>query len=156
MALLQSGTTAPDFKGLNLTGPEFSLAGLKGQKSVILLFAPDQITPPMVNPVKAAYDKNRADIEFVTLARKLPGISMAKMFLQSMGVKFPVIYDQKQEVYQLYGVENPIVLYSIDKEGNITNVIQADPKSLNAQVLQEAIDKVKGGNATGQALAEMV
>lgn len=145
MALLQSGATAPDFKGLNLTGQEFSLSGLKGQKAVILLFAPDQITPPMVNPVKAAYDKNRAEIEFVTLARKLPGISMAKMFLQSMGVKFPVIYDQKEEVYKLYGVEKPIVLYAIDKQGNIANVIEADPKGLNPQILQEAIDKVKEG-----------
>lgn len=143
MALLQAGTAAPDFKGQSLTGPEFWLGALKGSKSVILIFAPDQITPPMVNPVKAAYDKNRADVEFVTVARKLPGISMAKMFLQSMGVKFPVIYDQKEEVYKLYGVEQPTVVVAVDKEGNITHVAQADPKILNAQVLQEAIDKAK-------------
>jgi hypothetical protein len=68
---------------------------------------------------------------------------MAKMFLQSMGVKFPVLYDQKEEVYKMYGVEKPIVLISINKEGNITNVLQADPKVLNAQILQEAIDKAK-------------
>ncbi len=143
MALLQVGTPAPTFKGQNLTGPEFRLETLKGQKPVVLIFPPDQISPALTNQTKTMYDKNRGEVEFVVMSRKLPSVAMAKAFLAQFNVKFPVVYDPKQEIYKLYGVENPVAIYAIDREGNIASVVQFDAKGINTGQIEEAIQKAK-------------
>ena len=143
MALLEVGTAAPTFKGQNLTGPDFQLENVKGKKPVVLVFPPDQINPAQTNQTKSVYDKNRNEVEFVVMTRQVPSVAMAKAFLQQLGVKFPVVYDPKQEIYKLYGVEKPAVVYAINKEGNIASVVQFDPKALNVAQLEEAIAKAK-------------
>ncbi len=143
MALLEVGTAAPSFKGQNLTGPEFQMDAVKGQKPVVLIFSPDQINPAQTNATKGVYEKNKNDVEFVIMTRKLPSVAMAKAFLAQFGVKFPVLYDVKQDIYKLYGVENPVVIYAINKEGNIAAVLQFDPKALNPAAVEEAIGKAK-------------
>jgi len=101
MALLEVGVTAPAFKGQNLTGPEFQTENVKGKKPLIIIFSPDQINPVQTNQTKSVYDKNRNDVEFVVMTRKLPSVAMAKAFLAQFNVKFPVLYDPKQEIYKL-------------------------------------------------------
>ncbi len=143
MALLEIGSAAPTFKGMNLLGGEFSLEAVKGTKGVVISFAPDQINPAQVSWAKNLYEKNKADIEMVSIVRKIPSVTMAKAFLQQLGIKSPSVYDQKQEIYQLYGVENPVVIFSINKDGVITNVAQLEPKAFTQTAMQEAIDKAK-------------
>ncbi len=143
MALLQVGQAAPTFKGQNLTGPEFQLENFVGKKGVVLVFAPDQINPAQTTQTKGVYEKNRNDAEVVVMSRKLPSIAMAKAFLAQFGVKFPVIYDPKQEIYQLYGVEKPVAIFAINKEGTIASVVEVDPKGMNTAQLEEAIQKTK-------------
>ena len=143
MALLDVGTAAPDFKGLNLLGGEFALDTVKGTRGVVLSFSPDQINPAQVSWAKNLYEKNKADVEMVSIVRKIPSVSMAKAFLQQLGIKSPAVYDQKQEIFGLYGVENPVVIYSINKEGVITNVAQIEPKAFNQAAMEDAIAKAK-------------
>lgn len=143
MALLEVGSAAPTFKGMNLLGGEFSLENVKGTKGVVLSFSPDQINPAQVSWAKNLYEKNKADIEMVSIVRKIPSVTMAKAFLQQLGLKSPALYDQKQEIFQLYGVETPVVIYSINKEGVITNVAQIEPKAFNQAAMEAAILKAK-------------
>ncbi len=139
MALLATGTPAPTFKGMNLTGPEINLENYKGKKSVVLIFAPDRVDPAQTNQVKALYNKIKDKAEVVTASRKVPSVAMAKAFLQQLGVKFPTLYDPQMVVYKLYGVENPAVVYIIDPQGNIVYAAQSDPAKMDMKVLEEAI-----------------
>src|SRR5262245_59316608 len=143
MALLEVGATAPDFKGMNLMGGEFSLDAVKGQKGIVLTFSPDQINPAQVSWVKNLYEKNKTDVEIISITRKIPSVTMAKAFLQQLGIKFPVVYDQKQDVFMLYGVENPVVIYAVNKEGVVTSAVQLDPKAFNQAAVEEAVAKAK-------------
>lgn len=143
MALLEVGAAAPTFKGQNLTGPDFDLDKVKGNKPVVLIFPPDQINPSQTNQTKVVYEKTRNNVEFVVMARQIPGVSMAKMFLQQLGVKFPVVYDPKQEVYKLYGVDKPAVIYAINRDGTIAAALEFEPKAMNPAAIEEAISKAK-------------
>lgn len=139
MALLAAGTAAPTFKGMNLTGPEIDLENYKGKKAVVLIFAPDRIDPTQTNAVKSLYMKYRDRAELITVSRKVPSISMAKMFLQQLGVTFPTLYDPSMAVYKMYGVENPAAIFIIDAPGNIVYSAQADASKVDIKALEEAI-----------------
>lgn len=139
MALLAPGTPAPTFKGTNLTGPEVNLEDYKGKKSVILLFAPDRVDPGQTNAMKGLWTKYREKAEIITVSRKVPSVSMAKAFLQQLGVKFPTFYNPAQDVYKAYGVENPAAVFIIDPNGNIVYSAQADPNKMDIKALEEAI-----------------
>lgn len=143
MALLEVGSPAPTFKGMNLLGGEFSLDTVKGMRGVVISFSPDQINPAQVSWAKNIYEKNKADVEMVSIVRKVPSVTMAKAFLQQLGLKSPAVYDQRQEIFQLYGVENPVVIYSINKDGVITNIAQMEPKAFNQAAMEDAIAKAK-------------
>ncbi len=139
MALLTVGTAAPVFKGTNLTGPEINLENYKGKKSVVLIFAPDRVDPTQTNAVKALYTKFKDKAEIITASRKVPSISMAKAFLQGMGVKFPTLYDPTMSVYKLYGVENPAAVFIVDPGGMIVYSAASDANKVDPKALEEAI-----------------
>ena len=143
MALLEIGTPAPAFKGMNVLGGEFDFANVKGTKGIVITFSPDQINPAQVSWAKNLYEKNKTEIEMVSVTRKIPGVTMAKAFLQQLGIKFPVVYDQKQEVFGMYGVENPVVIYGINKEGVIAYAVQLEVKDFKQAAVEEAIAKSK-------------
>lgn len=143
MALLEVGSAAPAFKGMNLLGGEFNLDTVKGAKGIVLTFSPDQINPAQVSWAKNLYDKNKTDIEMVSITRKIPSVTMAKAFLMQLGIKFPVVYDQKQEVFGMYGVETPVVIYGINKEGVVTYAAQLELKDFKQAAVEEAIAKAK-------------
>lgn len=153
MALLETGQMAPTFKGQNLTGPEFHLENLKGNKPLVLVFGPDQVNPVQTKVTAGVYNKVRNDVEIVIMSRKLPSVAMAKAFLAQYGLKCPVVYDPKQEVYKMYGVEKPVVIFSIDKDGNIKNVAEYDPRGMSTAQLEEAAAKAKGTVETPAAAA---
>ncbi|MBI3538427.1 MAG: TlpA family protein disulfide reductase [Chloroflexi bacterium] len=139
MPLLAPGTLAPNFKGINLTGPEINLENYKDKKTVALVFAPDRVDPGATNQVKAVYLKHRDQIELITVTRKIPGIAMAKAFLQQLGVNFPTLYDPAMNVYKAYGVENPVAMFIIDPTGTIVFSAQADADKVDVKTLDDAI-----------------
>jgi len=124
-------------------GGEFTPDSVKGTRGMVLAFSPDQINPAQVSWAKNLYEKTKQDVEMVTVVRKIPSVSMAKAFLQQLGLKSPSLYDQKQEIFQLYGVENPVVLYSINKDGVVVDAVQLDPKAFNQAAMETAIEKAK-------------
>ncbi len=139
MALLAPGTPAPTFKGSNLTGPEINLENYKGKKPVVLIFAPDRVDPTQTKQVAQLYSKIKDKAEIIIASRKVPSVSMAKAFLMQLGVKFPTLYDPTMTVYKMYGVENPVVVYIIDPEGNIVFSEQTDASKVDPKVLEQAI-----------------
>ncbi len=141
---ISTGQSAPSFKGQNLTGPEFQLDNVKGNKPIVLIFGPDMVNPVQTKQTAGVYNKVRNDVEMIIMSRKLPSVMMAKAFLAQYGLKCPVVYDPKQEVYKLYGVEKPVVVFSIDKSGNIVNVAEYDPRGMTAAQLEEAVAKARG------------
>jgi len=70
-------------------------------------------------------------------------VTMAKAFLMQLGIKFPVVYDQKQEVFGLYGVETPVVIYGINKDGVVTYAAQLEVKDFKQASIEEAIANAK-------------
>ena len=139
MAILTAGTPAPTFKGTNLTGPEINLENYKGKKAVVLIFAPDRVDPTQTNAVKTLANKGKDKVELITASRKVPSVSMAKAFLQQLGVKFPTLYDPGMAVYKMYGVENQVAIFIIDVNGNIVYSAQTDPAKVDIKALEEAI-----------------
>ena len=138
MTLLAAGSPAPTFKGVNLTGPEINFENYKGKKPVVLIFSSSRVDPAQINAVKGMWLKHREKAEIVTISYKLPSVSMAKQFMQSMGAKFPAMYDPSQAVYKAFGVENPVAIIVIDANGNVVYSAESlDTKDTKA--LEDAI-----------------
>ncbi len=138
MAVLTPGTPAPMFKAMNLTGPEINLENYKGKKPVVLMFSSTRVDPAQIAQVRDLWKKYREKVEIITISFKLPSVSMAKAFMQQMGAKFPATYDPAQNIYKMYGVENPVAIVVIDVNGNVAYAAEAlDTK--DTKTLEEAI-----------------
>jgi peroxiredoxin len=142
MALLTPGTPAPMFKCMNLTGPEINLEGYKGKKPVVLMFSSTRVDPAQIGQVRDLWKKHREKVEIITISFKLPSVSMAKSFMLQMGAKFPATYDPAQNLYKLYGIENPVGIVVVDTNGNIAYAAEAldakDTKTLENAILEHA------------------
>lgn len=119
MALLGPETQAPEIEGENLTGDAVKLADYKGKRSVVLLFPPVNVDPARVNATKSLYQDVRDGVEIIAVYKKFPSKQMAKMFLQQMGVNFPVLLDESGAAYEAYGVEKPPAAFFVNQEGEI-------------------------------------
>ena len=138
MTLIAVGTPAPNFKCMNLTGPEFNLETYKGKKPVILMFSSTRIDPGQIKAVAELYKKHREKAEIISISFKLPSVSAAKYTMQQLGAKFPATYDPAQNIYKLYGVENPVGLVVVDVNGTVSYAAEAlDPKDTKG--LEQAI-----------------
>ena len=140
MALLAPGTPAPMFKAMSLTGPEINLESYKGKKPVVLMFSSTRVDPAQIGAVRDLWKKHREKVEIITISFKLPSVSMAKAFMQQMGAKFPATFDPAQNIYKMYGVENPVGIVVVDINGNIAYAAEAldakDTKTLENAILQ--------------------
>lgn len=119
MALLDAGTPAPEIEAENLTGNPVKLADYKGKRSVVLLFPPVNVDPARINATKALYRNVQNKVEIIAVQKTVPSKQMAKMFLQQMGVQFPVLLDESGAAFQAYGVEKPPAAFFINVAGEI-------------------------------------
>lgn len=119
MPLLEPGTLAPEIDAENLTGDPIKLSDLKGQRGVVLLFPPVNVDPARINATKALYAKYRDSVELIAVQKTVPSKPMAKMFLQQLGVTFPVLLDESGASFAAYGVEKPPAAFFINREGEI-------------------------------------
>jgi peroxiredoxin len=135
MALITVGSPAPAFKVPNLTGPEINLESYKGVKPVVILFSSSRIDPAQIAGVRDIWKKNKEKVEVISISYKLPGVSAAKTFMMQLGAKFPATFDPDQKLYKLYGVENPIAVVGVNKDGNVAfvqeNIDSKDTKPIN-------------------------
>ncbi|OGO43488.1 MAG: hypothetical protein A2Z04_07140 [Chloroflexi bacterium RBG_16_57_9] len=140
MPLLTPGTPAPDFQAQNLTGPDVSLAALKGQKPIVLVFPPANVDAGRINATKGLYERIKGDVEVLVMQRFVPTVAMAKVFLQQLGVTFPVLLDDTGAVHKLYGVEKPFVTYYIDQAGNIVHASgPEDPGAGTVEAMEQGV-----------------
>ena len=123
MALLSAGSPAPELEAENLTGGPVKLADYKGKRPVVLFFPPMNVDPVRINQTKALYEKMRDKVEFVAVQRSVPSKQMAKMFLQQMGVQFPVLLDESGAISAAYGVEKPPAAFFINVAGEIVAAV---------------------------------
>ncbi len=119
MALLEAGTPAPEIEAENLTGGPVKLANYKGKRPVVLVFPPVNVDPARINATKNIYQSLRDKVELIAVQKTVPSKQMAKMFLQQMGVQFPVLLDESGAAFKAYGVEKPPAVFYINAAGVI-------------------------------------
>lgn len=137
MTLLGPGSQAPDIEAENLTGDSVKLADYKGERSVVLLFPPVNVDPGRVNATTSLYQDIRDDVEIIAVYKSFPSKQMAKMFLQQMGVKFPVLLDESGAALEAYGVEKPPAAFFINKDGElVASGAEGEVEEIRANVEQ--------------------
>ena len=119
MALLEAGTAAPEIEAENLTGGPVKLADYRGRRPVVLVFPPMVTDPGRVNTYKSFYQRARDNVEIIAVYERFPSKQMAKMFLQQMGVQFPVLLDETGAAFTAYGVEKPPATFYINADGEL-------------------------------------
>jgi peroxiredoxin len=137
MALLNAGAPAPEIDAENLTGGPVKLADYKGKRPVILVFPPVNVDPARINATKILYQNMRDAVELIAVQKTVPSKQMAKMFLQQMGVQFPVLLDESGAACEAYGVEKPPAAFYINTDGEIVaSSTDGDLDQLEAGVKQ--------------------
>src|SRR5687767_1158153 len=111
---------APDFVLDSSTGKPIKLSGLKGQVVMINFWAtwcgPCRQEMPLLDSIYKQYkDKN-----FTLLGVNVePDPKLANDWLKKKPVSFPVLYDVKSDVSNLYQVAGMPSTVFIDKKGNV-------------------------------------
>ena len=125
--LLPVGSEAPAFEAETSTGERVSLADLRGQRAVLLMFYPADDTPGCTRQMCAARDEGSM-YEAAGVARfgvNPGGIASHRRFVDKYSLDFPLIIDRGGDIAAAYGVrrENGGVgraTYIIDRDGRIT------------------------------------
>ena len=132
--MLELGTKAPLFEAPLDDGSTFRLAGLAGEKNVVLYFYPKDFTAGCTKEAcdfRDGHDSIRAlDAVIVGISRDSPESHRA--FKQSYGLDFPLASDldgsmhDLYEVDRLWGVVPRRITYVIDKQGIIRAAFRHD------------------------------
>ena len=102
--MLEEGTKAPEFKGLNQNGEEISLSQFSGKK-VILYFYPKDNTPGCtaescnLNDNYEYWQNNGYEV----IGISPDSVQSHKKFEDKHGFKFNLIADTEKEILQAYG-----------------------------------------------------
>lgn len=103
--MLQIGSKAPAFKGINQKGETISLADFKGKK-VILYFYPKDNTPGCTAEACSLNDKNAYFLEkgIVVIGVSADSVPSHVKFADKYGLAFNLIADTEKEILQAYEV----------------------------------------------------
>lgn len=152
MALLEKGSVAPDFKGLNQNNESISLADFKGKK-LILYFYPKDDTPGCTAESCNLSDNYDAWIEkgYEVVGVSPDSVASHKKFAEKYGLKFNLIADTEKEILQAYGVWGEKNMYGKKYMGVIrtTYVINEDG------VIEEVFEKVQTKDHTNQIIKSL-
>ena len=140
MALLEAGNAAPEISADNLTGGPIRIEDYQDKRAVVVVFPPVNVDPARVKAFNTLYQNIRDDVEIIAVYKKFPSKQMAKMFLQQMGVQFPVLLDESGAAYEAYGVEKPPAAFYVDKDGNIvTSSAEDDLDKIEESIKQQLL-----------------
>ena len=131
------GYYAPDFTLIDTSGHTLRLSSIK--KPVLLSFwtswcGPCRIeTPQLIKLYKAYHGKFEVVAVNVTLNDKKEN---ARTFIDFFGVPYPVVFDEKGDVTELYKVQGYPTNIFIDGNGKITRIEMGvlPPEQLNAVI----------------------
>lgn len=101
--MLQIGSKAPLFKGINQNGETISLADFKGKK-VILYFYPKDNTPGCTAEACSLNDKNAFFLEkgIVVIGVSADSVASHGKFTEKFALSFNLIADTEKEILQAY------------------------------------------------------
>jgi peroxiredoxin Q/BCP len=164
MALLLTGSPAPDFIVNDQNGEPFHLGDYRGKK-VVLYFYPKDLTEACTNQACSLRDNYCA---LLNKGYTIVGISSNdekthRKFIAREKLPFLLLADVDKHVHHLYGtwIEKQMygrhfmgtarVTYIINEEGIITDVIEkVDTKNHAAQILGEPIPPKSRAKSTAQ------
>ena len=125
-ALASSGMTgqmAPDFVLKSSTGENLRLSEYRGDVVMINFWAtwcgPCRQEMPLLDELYARYSR----VGFSLLGVNIDDDSRRAMqMVEELGVRFPILFDERKEVNKLYKVDAMPVTILLDREGNIRYV----------------------------------
>lgn len=131
------GEKAPDFELETLTGDTVKLSDYRGKKVMLNFWA--TWCPPCkeeMPDMEQLYQENGEEV--VILAVNIDPQLNVQKFVSEMGITFPVLLDEKDEVNTKYQVLTIPTTYFIDKQGIIRNkYLSAMTKELMEQYIDE-------------------
>ena len=117
------GQVAPDFVLKSSAGENLRLSEHRGDVVMINFWAtwcgPCRQEMPLLDDLYSRYER----VGFTLLGVNIDDDSRRAMqMIEELGVKFPVLFDERKEVSQLYEVEAMPVTVLVDREGNVRYV----------------------------------
>lgn len=118
-----SGLPAPDFVLKSSTGENLRLSEYLGDVVLINFWAtwcgPCRQEMPLLDQLYTRYER----VGFSLLGVNIDDDSARAMeMIRELGVSFPVLFDARKEVSQLYNVDAMPVTVLVDREGNVRYV----------------------------------
>lgn len=122
---LQEGEKAPNFALTTLEGETVQLSDYRG-KAVLLNFwgtwcEPCRTEMPALQIAYNEYKKQGFEVLAVNIAETDVAVSS---FVQQYQLNFPVLMDRNREVTELYDIVPIPSSFFIDKEGNISKIVE--------------------------------
>jgi len=117
------GQAAPDFALKSSTGENLRLSEYRGDVVMINFWAtwcgPCRQEMPLLDELYTRYER----VGFSLLGVNIDDDSRRAMqMIEDLGVSFPVLFDARKEVSELYEVEAMPVTVLVDREGNVRHV----------------------------------
>ena len=118
-----AGLPAPDFALKSSTGENLRLSEYRGDVVMINFWAtwcgPCRQEMPLLDQLYTRYER----VGFSLLGVNIDDDSSRAMdMMKELGVSFPVLFDARKEVSQLYNVDAMPVTVLVDREGNVRYV----------------------------------
>jgi peroxiredoxin len=118
-----SGLPAPDFALKSSTGENLRLSEFRGDVVMINFWAtwcgPCRQEMPLLDQLYTRYER----VGFSLLGVNIDDDSARAMdMIRELGVSFPVLFDARKEVSQLYNVDAMPVTVLVDREGTVRHV----------------------------------
>ena len=152
MTHLKTGDPAPDFRGLDETGKERSLADYRGKK-LILFFYPKDNTPTCTTEVcnlRDNYDDLKAK-GFELLGVSADSARKHQNFIRKHNLPFPLITDPELTILNAYGVWGPKQMFGLSFEGIYRTTFVIGPEG----EIEKVITKVVAKDHSRQILEEV-
>lgn len=138
--VVKSGDIAPNFHLQTLDGEEVQLSDYKG-KGVFLNFWATYCPPckeemPYMDNQYEKFKDKGVEILAVNVGEPL---LTAQKFAQRYDLSFPILMDEREEVYKAYGVKPIPATFLIDKDGN---VIDRVTKGLTEEEIKQMMERI--------------
>jgi peroxiredoxin Q/BCP len=151
LELLEPGTEAPDFEGLDQHGKPFRLSSLRGSK-VVLYFYPKDHTPGCTKEacnLRDHYEElKKAGYEVVGVSTD--PVESHKSFAETYQLPFTLVADPNKHIVNLYKVWGKKKLYGKEYEGTLRVTYIIDENG----VIERVIKSVKTDQHAEQILNE--
>ena len=132
------GREAPDFVLKSATGENMRLSEYRGDVVMINFWAtwcgPCRQEMPLLDDLYSRYQR----VGFNLLGVNIDDDSRRAMqMIEELGVNFPVLFDDRKEVSQLYQVDAMPVTVLVDRDGNVRHVHQGYKPGYEEKYLTE-------------------